>query len=163
MQLPQFYSLIVLVTTTTIILLLQRPAATNALDIRAWLHEALYTNDADDEVVHDVAEFSEQDITAELLSINRTGLPQCDDNRLMLRLAQMQITSPERIVLLLFGAGGLVELCRTIRETIVATTADLRQCAPFETDNLYWLLFNGVGVMFRKLCLKDTEITESKR
>lgn len=160
MQTLSFPTLIA-ITTATILLVLQQPTDTRAVDIRAWLHSVLYTYD--DETTHELAEFSEQDVTSELLNVNRTGLPQCDDNRLMLRLAQMQIISPERIVLLLFSTGGLVELCRTMRETIVATTADLRQCAPFEADNLYWLLFQGVGVMYRQMCLKETEMTESKR
>lgn len=128
-----------------------------ALDIRSLLHKFLYKS-----IDEDADAFSETDITMELLSANRSGMPQCNDNTLMLRLAQMQIISPERIVLMVLGSGGLVELCRTLRTNIEATTLELRGCAPFDADNLYWLLYRGVGVLFRKLCLQDNEITTSK-
>lgn len=122
------------------------------------LHQLLYVDD--DQTPRTSP--NKPDITIDLFGVNRSGLPKCNDNRLMIRLAQRQITSPERIVQMVLDSGGdLVDLCRMLTVDIATTTMELKNCGGFEADNLYWLLFKGVGALFRQLCLAETELTRS--
>lgn len=63
--------------------------------------------------------------------------------------------------MVLDSGGDLVELCRTLKVDIATTTMELKSCGAFGADNLYWLLFKGVGALFRQLCLADTDLTRS--
>lgn len=73
----------------------------------------------------------------------------------MLRLANMQIISPERIVLLL-TTQGIYDLCKTLKSNMDEVRLEFKQCRPLAPDNLYWLLFNGVIRMHEQLCLSQT-------
>lgn len=80
----------------------------------------------------------------------------------MLRLANMQITSPERIVLLL-TTGGIYDLCKTLKTNMEEVRLEFKHCRPLAADNLYWLLFNGVIRLHDQLCLSQTsEILQSE-
>lgn len=102
----------------------------------------------------------------------------------MLRLANLQIISPERIVLLL-TTDNLNDLCRqdrgpslgllikifnaicemiphrSLNANVGEINHEFKQCLPLDKDNLYWLLFQGVVIMQKSLCQSETPLVKS--
>ena len=86
----------------------------------------------------------------------------CDENKLLLRLANLQITSPEKIVLMI-TMDNLNELCRTLNTNINEVEHEFENCFPtLEKDNLYLLIYQGMKVLNRKLCDEHTVLFKSK-
>lgn len=86
---------------------------------------------------------------------NYTPITSCDENQLMLNLANLQITSPERIILQITGTRKPYDVCDKVLKMINNTLRGQRECHPLEPDNLYVKLFRGLEMFVSAYCRDD--------
>lgn len=89
------------------------------------------------------------------------ALPPCNENLLMIRLAKLKLTGPERILQLLVRSQDLNEMCTELRSTMSGVHTDYRQCIPLATDNLFANLFRGIEQMYTLFCGADMALLDS--
>lgn len=79
----------------------------------------------------------------------------CDENKLLLKLASLQIINPERILLYLIHNGNVLESCDKISKSLKLIENDEKNCKPLENDNLYMMLLNGLNVANNCFCMNE--------
>lgn len=79
----------------------------------------------------------------------------CDDNQLLLHLANLDIIGPDRIVTLITGSN-INDFCQRINTTLEAVDRELQNCVVLSRANLYIRLLNGTQIANRMLCTNNS-------
>lgn len=86
-------------------------------------------------------------------SINSKELKDnCDENQLLLQLARLYVTSPERIISLL-SSKSLKSTCQEISDVLQHINATLSDSIPLPKENLYMKLNSGLDYFNSFICL----------
>ncbi|TMW51494.1 hypothetical protein DOY81_003399 [Sarcophaga bullata] len=84
----------------------------------------------------------------------------CDEKQLILQLARLYVTSPERIVLLLTSIS-LRNTCERVSDILHNINQTLTECVPLAHDNLYMRLTCGLDYFNTQICLNTMHSDKS--
>ena len=79
---------------------------------------------------------------------------------MILQLARLYITSPERIVLLLTSTS-LRNTCERVSDVLIIINKTLSECIPLAKDNLYMRLTSGLDYFNTQICLNTIHTDKS--
>lgn len=85
----------------------------------------------------------------------------CNENQLILQLARLYATSPERIISLLC-TDSVNRTCLEVSDVLERINHTLSDCKPLQKDNLYLKLNNGLDYLNSYLCRSNAN-SKSKR
>ncbi|XP_065361767.1 uncharacterized protein LOC135955341 [Calliphora vicina] len=104
------------------------------------------------ELLHKYLPFSQHDIIIKKTDITKELKENCDENQLILQLARLYVTSPERIILLL-STKSITKTCQDVSDVLQQINQTVSDCIPLPQDNLYMKLFNGLDYFNSYVCL----------
>lgn len=94
--------------------------------------------------------------SSEINEFNNSSKNLCDENKLMLNLASMGITSPERILLFVTSTKTPYEVCEKLEHFINTTKIDQMNCVLMDgSNNLYQMLLNGIKALYSDYCRNE--------
>jgi hypothetical protein len=75
----------------------------------------------------------------------------CDENKLLIQIAALQVVSPDRMISML-STDNIIDFCRRIEMTIAVNAKEEKHCKPLPKDNLYVKLLQGFRVFSDTIC-----------
>ncbi|XP_059224481.1 uncharacterized protein LOC106087352 [Stomoxys calcitrans] len=91
---------------------------------------------------------------------NKELIELCDENKLLLQFARLNIISPERIILLL-AIRPLHETCQDISDVLNNMNETFPQNQSMPQGNLYMKLYKGLNYFNKEICRADKRIQEN--
>lgn len=86
----------------------------------------------------------------------------CDENLLILQLARLYATSPERIILLL-ATNSISKTCLEVSKVLEQINHTVSECAPLPSENLYIKLYNGLDYYNSYICLHNLNSKDNRK